>query len=345
MTPHTQTPKTRTLEPFLKAVEVAEPIGHRNLTLVPLRGKRHGRVDYALAEEAMEAGELVIEEVGEGGSVPELLVTSTSEKMILLMDGEELVGAKQNRILNTSILLPVGAKTKIPVSCVEQGRWHHTSRQFRSGSHTPSGLRARKSRDVTRNLVAAGKADSDQGAVWDCVEESVTLYQAAAPTMAMSDVVEQRKESFEAYVRALPYPKRARGVVVAIDGKLAAVDLFDKSQTLEKLWDRLVTGYAMDAAWRPKGKSGSFSKKAAQVLLEHVGEIDCQPCPTVGVGEDWRFEAEDVLGQALVVNRTSVHLSVFPNIGEDDPARIDRGILPPSRRRHGRSTPPGDTVD
>jgi len=190
--------------------------------------------------------------------------------------------------------------------------------------------------------VAAGKADSDQGAVWDCVEESVTLYQAAAPTMAMSDVVEQRREAFEAYVKALPYPSKARGVVVAIEGKLAAVDLFDNARTLEKLWDRLVTGYAMDAAWRPKGKSGSFSKKAAQVLLEHVGEIDCQPCPTVGVGEDWRFEAEDVVGQALVANRTSIHLSVFPNINEDGPARIGRGILPPSRRRRGRGMPPGD---
>ena len=162
--------------------------------------------------------------------------------------------------------------------------------------------------------------------------------------MAMSDVVEQRREAFEAYVKAIPYPPKARGVVVAIEGKLAAVDLFDKAQTLKKLWDRLLTGYAMDAAWRPKGKPGSFSKKAAQVLLEHVGEIDCQPCPTVGVGEDWRFEAEDVLGQGLVVNRTSVHLSVFPNPGGDEPRRVSRGILPPSRRRRNRSTPPDDIV-
>ena len=342
MTPTERKHTPRTLSRQVKGVEIGDGIGHLNLTLVPLGGKRHGRIDYVLAQEAMEAGELVVEEVDASGSVPELLVTSTSEKMILLVDGEELVGAKQNRILNTSILLPAGAKTKIPVSCVEQGRWHHMSRQFRSGSHTPAGLRARKSRDVTRNLVAAGKADSDQGTVWDCVEESVTLYQAAAPTMAMSDVVEQRKESFEAYVKALPYPPKARGVVVAIEGKLAAVDLFDNAQTLEKLWDRLVTGYAMDAAWRPKGKSGSFSKKAAQVLLEHVGEIDCQPCPTVGVGEDWRFEAEDVLGQALVANRTSIHLSVFPNTVEDEPTRLGRGILPPSRRRRDRGTPPDD---
>ena len=152
----------------------------------------------------------------------------------------------------------------------------------------------------------------------------------------MHDAIEQRRESIASYLEALPYPSKARGVIVAIDGQFVATDLFDKASTLKRLWKRLVTGYAMDAIWRPKGKTKSFSKKAAQVLLEHVAEIECEPCPTVGLGKDWRFEAEDVVGQALVVNRTSVHLSVFPNVGEDDPARIGRGILPPSRRRRSR---------
>lgn len=46
-----------------------------------------------------------------------------------LLDGEELVGAKQNRILNLSILVPGQTSLEIPVSCVEQSRW---SRLYRS---------------------------------------------------------------------------------------------------------------------------------------------------------------------------------------------------------------------
>ena len=129
--------RPRTLSRQLTEVEIGDAIGYQNLTLVPLSGKRHGRIDYVLAQEAMEAGELVVEEVDASGSVPELLVTSTSEQMVLLVDGEELVGAKQNRILNTSILLPAGAKAKIPVSCVEQGRWHHRSSAFETGGVCP----------------------------------------------------------------------------------------------------------------------------------------------------------------------------------------------------------------
>ena len=160
----------------------------------------------------------------------------------------------------------------------------------------------------------------------------------------MHDVIEQRRESIESYIEALPYPSKARGVIVAIDGQFVATDLFDKAPTLERLWKRLVTGYAVDAIWRPKGKTKAFSRKAAQVLLDHVGEIECQPCPTVGLGEDWRFEVEDVVGQALIAGETSVHLSVFPNVDGQRHDEADRRIVPPSRRRRGRGSPPGDIV-
>jgi hypothetical protein len=41
-----------------------------------------------------------------------------------LLDGEELIGAKQNRALNLTILAPAKQVIVIPVSCVEAGRWH-----------------------------------------------------------------------------------------------------------------------------------------------------------------------------------------------------------------------------
>ena len=106
--------KTKTLRKHVEKLETAEAIGHLNLTLVPLRGAGHGRLDYILSEEAIEGGMLTVTEVSESGSVPELLAENKSEKMILLLDGEELVGAKQNRILNTTVLLRAKSKTRIP---------------------------------------------------------------------------------------------------------------------------------------------------------------------------------------------------------------------------------------
>ena len=53
---------------------------------------------------------------------------------VLFLEGEELVGAKQNRILNTSVLIAAHTKSKIPVSCVEAGRWgYKTAISARAG--------------------------------------------------------------------------------------------------------------------------------------------------------------------------------------------------------------------
>ena len=106
---------TRSLKGLVGTLDVTDIMTEAALSLVPIRGQAAGSLDYMLSSEAIPLGLLSVTEVSAAGSVPELLVTSTADKMILLLDGEQLVGAKQNRILNTSILLMPRAKTKIPV--------------------------------------------------------------------------------------------------------------------------------------------------------------------------------------------------------------------------------------
>jgi hypothetical protein len=339
------TGKIYTLKPFMDSLSVAGTMGHRNLLLLPLGGTGKERFDYLLGVEALAAGRLRITEVDEGGSVPELLAENTADRMILLVDGEELVGAKQNRILNTSVLIPPGATVKIPVSCVEQGRWNATSDAFQVGGHSPSRLRARKSRDVTASLKREGVARSDQHAVWDEVAACLQDAETDSPTEALHDVIEHRQDALSGYVKALNYLPETRGVIVAINGRFAAADIFDRAGTLETLWPRLITGYALDAIGRKENTASTLTARGAGALLEHVAELACDVCPTVGFGEDWRFEAEDVVGQALVAEKTCVHLSIFPN--EDHNQRehepLEGYVAPPSHRRNHRHRegPPG----
>ena len=88
----------------------------------------------------------------------------------MLLDGEELIGAKQNRILNTTIMIEAKTTQKIPVSCVEQGRWRHVSAKFASGMYAPPELRQNKSRAVSRGYASCGQAVSDQSEVWHNVQ-------------------------------------------------------------------------------------------------------------------------------------------------------------------------------
>lgn len=327
---------TMLMKDVLPAWTPGTPVGHRNLTLVPLRGEGHQQrfQDYMLACEAIEAKLLKITEVDESGTVPELLAVNDAERPVLLIDGEELQGAKQNRILNTSVLLQAKSETRIPVSCVEEGRWSHVSPTFKAGNYAPSSLRQRKSRDVQHSLRARGRAESDQGAVWDSVAEHIDACAAEAPTRALSDAMATLADILGRYHDALPYPSAACGVVAAVCGRFLAMDAFDSPSTLEAIWGRLVASYAMDAEATPGKTQKSFTAKAAGILVEHVAEQQAQRLSTVGIGHELRFETDSLLGQCLCTEGQLVHLSVFPPEHPSTSAASHRLLMrPPSERR------------
>ena len=87
-------------------ISVGEPIQHKALTVFPLFGEATSDVDYLLSDEALAGGGVAVKEVDEQGSVPDLVVENTTDDPVLFIDGEELQGAKQNRILNITVMVP-----------------------------------------------------------------------------------------------------------------------------------------------------------------------------------------------------------------------------------------------
>ena len=97
---------------------------------------------------------LEINEINQGGEVPLLEAHNRMNEFILLLDSEEIKGAKQNRVLNTSILLSRKKRTIIPVSCTESGRWAYVSADFQpSGNMMPKAARTHKMKSVTTTIV------------------------------------------------------------------------------------------------------------------------------------------------------------------------------------------------
>ncbi len=324
---------TQLLVKMTQLLQLDNPIGHRNLTLVPIRGQA-AELDYILAADAIAAGTLTVKEISDSGAVNTLVVENKGDKRVLLLDGEELIGAKQNRILNTTILIEAHTTQKIPVSCVEQGRWRHVSSKFAVGMYSPPEMRSKKSRAVSINYERCGEAVSDQGEVWQDVENICCDLHAHAPTRAMKDAFDQRRDDFESYVRALPYPEGARGVMAAISGRFAAIDVLDKPATFKRIWDRLVSGYAVDAVrWREE-EYRPFTEKSAKFFIDSISDCRVSSFDSAGLGRELRFESPQILGQALVVDDCLVHMSVFPGgIQNREGEPEEHRIMPPSYRR------------
>ena len=135
---------------YLSKLEFGEMQVFKNMTVIPLLTSMNHGPEYICLGEALKQGVLTVTEVNEGGAVPELKVINRGGKAVLLLDGEELAGAKQNRVLNTTILVKEKSETIIPVSCTEQGRWDYATPAFaESGNIMNQNLRAKKASSVT----------------------------------------------------------------------------------------------------------------------------------------------------------------------------------------------------
>ena len=83
------------LSKTLEQVEIKEAISHGSLRLFALTGGPSEEDGLTLLEDALEAGSFRLEELGESGSVPELRVINGGATAVLVLEGDELIGAKQ----------------------------------------------------------------------------------------------------------------------------------------------------------------------------------------------------------------------------------------------------------
>jgi hypothetical protein len=292
-------------------VRVGPPVRFRSLSVFPLFGENGHALDYRLADEAMADSAVTVSEVSEQGSVPELFVENTGDVRVLFLESEEVRGAKQNRVLNTSVLVPARTKIKIPVSCVEQRRWRYTSPKFAGGhAMSPSGLRHALKGSVTQSVRLGAGHRSDQGTVWAQVQELHDKVAVSSPTAALADTYVKYDADIAAAREQLKYVDGACGLAVAVGNKVVSLDLFDKPTTCQKVWQRLLSGVVLDAVGSDETATPAAVADVER-LLHESSTAGWQSAPAVGDGAEFRVAFAGNEGSALIADDVVVHGSVL----------------------------------
>ncbi|RLJ17523.1 hypothetical protein DJ031_14535 [bacterium endosymbiont of Escarpia laminata] len=310
-----------TITECLSQVRLGEPQVHHNLVLFPLIAEKSTEPHYLLLDEALARGCARVTEVSESGSVPELRFVNECDRPVLLLDGEELVGAKQNRILNLTVMAPAHKSIIIPVSCVEAGRWRAESADFASAkrAHYAAG-KASKAAHVSASLRNSGTRRSDQSAVWQDISEKSARMQAHSRSEAAAAMYQQHRASLDDFLQAfLPVEEQA-GAMFAVNGRIVGLDLFDSPATLSNLLGKLVESYALDAIDTMQTGPEGAATDDPQVMLDDTARAAVECFPAVGEGEDLRLHGERLTGGALVKEDRVIHLCAFRLQGRDNAA-------------------------
>jgi hypothetical protein len=303
----------------------------KNMGVVPLFTPVDESPEYLVLKEALEKNFLKITEVSQSGSVPELKVLNSSDIPVLLLDGEELAGAKQNRVLNTSILLKEKSETVIPVSCTEQRRWSYVTDKFQdSGTVMTPKLRATKAQTVATSLESSHQYRSDQGTVWDTIHNLSADADVRSQTGAMKDVFEAKKADLEAYVGTFKAKPKQRGLFVFLGGQVVGFDLISSAKAYGLLHDKLVKSYAMEAILEKAENMSAPERAQASAFLDETKACAEKKYESVGKGWDYRYEGKLVVGSGLAVEEKVIHLAFF-RVAESEKAGLMAGL----RRRKG----------
>jgi hypothetical protein len=266
---------------------------------------------YSTMDEAMSAGTLDVTEVSAEGSVPELKVQSRSDVMTFLMAGEQLIGAKQNRVLNVSLMVGAHTALSVPVSCVEAGRWRPRSAKFASGGTMSHGImRKMMSKHVRESNRQRGTPSANQGEVWDEVKRKLHALASTSPSQEFDQVYKDYRTPLEDLLRELTPPAGCHGAVFAVGGKIAGADMFDQPATLVKLWPKLVRAYALDVL-EAKDPESSVTAEEVERWVRSAAGAKVEQFSTPGLGEDIRLEALGLTGAALIVESQPVHVELF----------------------------------
>ncbi len=265
---------------------------HGSMTVVPLKAHFAEQANYLLGSEAMTKGLVQVQEVNQQGSVSTLHVENVSPSFVLFIDGDQLIGAKQNRVSNTTVLLAPQSSSTIPVSCVEQGRWGYKSAQFQpSPEAAPPSIRKILRKSTMDSIRENGEHEADQGAVWNEISRKQQCLSAHSETQAMSDTYQHVEKELDGYQSNIKYTPGANGFLVAIGSRVVGLDLFDSAQICEQIWDRVVRGFSLDAV-EYKQKPAELREQDVEEAVGRFRFASWQQVPAVAAGETYRVEIE-----------------------------------------------------
>jgi hypothetical protein len=322
-----------TLAPHLAAtVTVEAPTVVGSLAVFPLIADSSPAVHYISFAEAVAHGAAVKELPG-GASVNDLIVHNPLDVAVLLYEGEEVLGAQQNRTFDASVLVAARLTLQVPVCCVEAGRWDggRHDEAFAPAPQTANPrLRRMKNSQARASMAAGNEARAVQGEVWCEVADTAGRHGVNSDTDAMHDVFEGRRQQLDAVAAAVEMCCSQVGMLAAIGGRFVVLDHVSEVEAFAALHGPLVQGYALDALEVPE--QAPPSTQDARDFLDLLLRAPCASGRAVGQGDAVRFDFGGLAGSGLICDDELVTLTAFA----DEPGRegsVAGHIRRPSSRR------------
>ena len=287
-----------------------------NLGLVQIRVEPETSFSFRPGGPEIKSGGLIISESTGEGVVGKLTAKNNTDSYLLLADADVLIGAKQNRVMNKSMLLAPMSETIIDVSCIERLRWSYTSERF-SNPETVAApdLRQEKAKSLSLRMDLQGDRNPEtQRVVWSHIHDSMNEQGFASMTESYSDLIRFSMEKAGNDFPSCEPEKGCNGIAVLLDREVVSVDIFGREEVFGYYFPML-----RDSAFR----MASHGKKVKPVdqpeayfkVLDTIDNAEAAQRHAdsgySGAGLFNTLETINIVGSELTIEQQLVHSAVF----------------------------------
>ena len=271
------------------------------LSIVQVKHNKQNSFNYISLHNAFNRKLIEISETSESGQVGQIKVINQSDSHVFIMDGDILKGAKQNRVLNSSVFLAPRSENLIPVSCVEQGRWGYNSNKFSPSDEIAyRKIREEKNQDIYYNK-SSFKHFADQGKVWRNVNQcfdDLGVDRCVAPTGSHSDLFSNKNQTFKNYTSSFYPIQGANGLAYFLGKRLVGFEFFNRSDIYIEYFDKILKSIAIDVdrykIIRPTYKETLSGYLISEIIYNSASDFEntisrVDICKGIALGEENRL--------------------------------------------------------
>ena len=310
--------KTKLFE--LEETEIIDVQNDNLITVAQLRCRSNELENIISIHKAFEDNLIIISENSEMEEVGQIELENLSNSYVFILDGDILKGAKQNRVINTSVLVAPKSKIILPVSCVEKGRWSYRSRNFSPSDEVAHrSIRYSKTNFINSNKKAnISSFEANQSDVWKQVANVNYCVEFVSDTESHSDLFDEYKDELKDLTKEFKCSDMANGIAIFIGDHLYSCEIFNNNNLLKDYFMKLLKTSAMDVKL---GSHDQICKLDNQKLIYDtinniVGEFNKSTDlpthnPGVDAGIETRLNLNDITFYSLCHQKEIVHQSIF----------------------------------
>ena len=299
----------------LSSIEFLPVQNYENITVLGFKTSNLNDFDFLTLKKGLRMGLVELNEENPGGVADTIKVENNAVTPLLILEGEVLIGAKQDRIANTSLLIPPHLETLIPVSCVEANRWEYQTNNFNdSTNYAPSNLRGARTETVNVSLKKEGAYKSNQGLVWDVINQTQNNLNVESSTNALKDVYTSKAETLNEYYESFPYTRKQNGSIILINNEVKGLELLYNNHLYKEFHERIIKSYIVDALQESKTsnpENEDYAYNLAEDFRDNISSSKYETFKSAGCGEDSRLDNTDSMGSALIYKNELIHAVFF----------------------------------